>query len=177
MSIDTGADTGASTGPEKRARSGGAELIIPVIGVAFTLYYFTTIIDSPWTAQVSTFFSGAILILCSSVVGWRVWRDWRAGKKSLDFDTLVTPFDFINKRVVLLVLTVLYVPATHIAGFTLTTFGFLFLGVVLLRDGRNIGIAAALAGTLAVAGWALFVLAFDIRFPDGPFEMLMGRLR
>ena len=41
----------------------GAQLIIPVAALAFTLYYFSTIINSPWTAQVSAFFIGSILIL------------------------------------------------------------------------------------------------------------------
>ncbi len=41
----------------------GGDLIIPIAALAFTVYYFTTIIDVPWTAQVSAFFIGSILIL------------------------------------------------------------------------------------------------------------------
>jgi hypothetical protein len=33
----------------------GSDLIIPTAAVIFTLYYFYSIIDTPWTAQVSAF--------------------------------------------------------------------------------------------------------------------------
>ena len=52
--------------PEPRAI--GGELIIPVAALALTIYYFTTIIDVPWSAQVSAFFVGAILILLIMVL-------------------------------------------------------------------------------------------------------------
>ena len=43
-------------------KSIGSELIIPVVALFFTLYYFYTIIDAPWTAQVAAFNDGTILI-------------------------------------------------------------------------------------------------------------------
>ena len=58
----------------------GGDLVIPVAALAFTLYYFSTIIDSPWTAQVSAVFIGAILIvlllifIIKSVKGF--WLSW-----------------------------------------------------------------------------------------------------
>lgn len=176
MSIESGTQGAASTPERKTPGSAGAELIIPVVGCIFTLYYFSTIIDSPWTAQVSTFFIGCVLILCSAVVIFRIVREIRAGTKTFDFDILITPLDFVTKRVVLLVLTVAFIPFTQIAGFTLTTFGFLFLATALLQEGRKLGHIAALSTFLAVAGWAVFVYAFEIRFPNGPFEYLMGRI-
>lgn len=176
MSIETGVQEDAPPSAKKTPGSAGAELIIPVIGCIFTLYYFSTIIDSPWTAQVSTFFIGCVLILCSAVVIFRVLKECRAGTKTFDFDILITPYDFITRRVVLMVLTVGFIPFTQVAGFTLTTFGFLFLATALLQNGRNLGHIAALSAVLAVVGWAVFVYAFEIRFPNGPFEYLMGRI-
>ena len=43
------------------------ELIVPLFGVLFTGYYFTTILDSPWTAQVNAFLVGSVLILVSAI--------------------------------------------------------------------------------------------------------------
>ena len=55
MSVEPSPD-----GPGKKSL--GPDLIIPVAAILFTLYYFSTIIDSPWTAQVSAFFVGSILL-------------------------------------------------------------------------------------------------------------------
>ena len=43
------------------------ELIIPVFGVVFTTYYFSTIIDSPWTAQVNAVMVGLVLFLICTI--------------------------------------------------------------------------------------------------------------
>ncbi len=52
------------SGRQRRERKSiGGDLIIPVAALALTVYYFITIIDVPWTAQVSAFFIGTILIL------------------------------------------------------------------------------------------------------------------
>ena len=45
--------------------------------------------------------------------------------------------------------------------------------MALLSDGKRIGFIIGLSAAVAVAGWALFILAFDTRFPVGPFERLM----
>ena len=54
--------------PSQPKKSIGAELIIPVAALVFTLYYFSTIIDSPWTAQVAAAFIGTILIALVFVI-------------------------------------------------------------------------------------------------------------
>ena len=51
MSSDSSLET------EKKWQIGG-ELIIPIAAVIFTLYYFSTIAHSPWTAQVNAFLVG-----------------------------------------------------------------------------------------------------------------------
>jgi hypothetical protein len=61
-------------------------------------------------------------------------------------------------------------------GFTLTTFLFLALAMTVLNGGRSKGFIAALSAVLAIGGWLLFVVAFETRFPAGPFEMLMQRI-
>ena len=38
------------------------ELILPFCALLFTLYYFSTVIESPWTAQVNAFMVGSVLI-------------------------------------------------------------------------------------------------------------------
>ena len=160
-----------SGNPEKKHL--GGDLVIPVAALAFTLYYFSTIIDSPWTAQVSAFFIGAILILLIAILmvksAWLVKR----GKADLDLESLVAPRAFIPKRLALLALTIGFIILVEWGGFTLTIFAFMSLAMLLLTGGRNKRFIFTLCAALALGGYLLFILAFDTRFPSGPFEELM----
>lgn len=57
-------------------KSIGGELVIPIAALLFTFYYFYTIIDTPWTAQVSAFFVGTILIILVAIFSSVVDRQW-----------------------------------------------------------------------------------------------------
>ena len=183
--------------PEKMAI--GGELIIPVAGLLFTLYYFSTIINSPWTAQVSAFFVGAVLIFLiaiffiksalavkrgeanlrmdsllspRSLVPKRLALAVKRGEANLRMDSLLSPRSLVPKRLALLGLIVL----VEWGGFTLTVFAFLTLAMLLLTGGRNKRFIVLLCAGLALGGYLLFILAFDTRFPDGPFEQLMEQV-
>ena len=150
----------------------GSDLIIPVAAILFTLYYFYSILHTPWTAQVSAFFNGTILlILCVVFVAGVVVKVAR-GQASLRFDTLIEPIDIAPKRALLFLLTVLYIVCIDWAGFTITTFVFLALGMLLLsgRERKNKLFILLLSAGLAIGGYLLFVVAFERHFPEGPFE-------
>ncbi len=163
--------------PEKTEKKHlGGDLVIPVAALAFTLYYFSTIIDSPWTAQVSAVFIGSILIFLILIFIVKSVVSLRRGDADLGMDSLLNPRSFILKRLALLGLTLGFVFLVDYGGFTLTTFGFLTLAMLLLSGGRNKRFILILSGGLALGGYLLFILAFDTRFPDGPFEQLMERI-
>ena len=82
----------SSEKPEKQAL--GADLVIPVAGLLFTLYYFSTIINSPWTAQVSAFLIGGILLLLIVIFFVRSALAVKSGEANLRFDPLVEPRSF-----------------------------------------------------------------------------------
>jgi hypothetical protein len=166
--IDTAADL-----QKKPRRSAGAELIIPVSGSVFALYYFTTIWDSPWTAQVSAFFIGSVLMLTSAIVAIRIIRALRRGETHFNFDRLIEPRDFLPKRLGLFALTIAYIVVIQYAGFTLTTFAFLLLAMGLLNSWNRMRLITILSAVIAICGWLLFVFAFEVRFPAGPFETMM----
>ena len=162
------------SGDRRGKTSIGADLIIPVAAILFTLYYFSTIIDSPWTAQVSAFFVGSVLLaLCVLFVVGVALRVKR-GDADLHAGVLVSPSDIARKRLALFGLTLAYIFCIDWLGFTITTFLFLSLGMLLLsgRDRRNKRFALILSGVLAVGGYLVFVVAFQRRFPEGPFEQL-----
>lgn len=161
--------------PGERKHVGG-DLIIPVAGIAFAFYYFSTIIESPWTAQVSAVFVGSVLIVLVLMLLIKTTLLVSRGEADLRLDNLVAPRAFVPKRLILFALTIGYIVAVHYAGFTLTTFAFLAAAMLTLTDGRKIRFVLLLSAITAIAGWALFILAFRTRFPDGPFERLMERL-
>jgi len=160
--------------PEKKHI--GGDLVIPVAALAFTLYYFSTIIDSPWTAQVSAVFIGTILIVLILIFIVKSVVSLRQGEADLGMDSLLNPRSFILKRLALLGLTLGFIVLVDYGGFTLTTFAFLTLAMLLLSGGRNKRFIVILSAGLALGGYLLFILAFDTRFPDGPFEQFMERI-
>lgn len=177
-------DNDANSGdPEKKHI--GADMVIPGAALAFTLYYFYTIINwpwnsddqyIPWTAQVSAFFIGAVLI--TLIVAFVVYSllSARRGEVDLGFQRLTDPFSFMPTRAALFALTISFVFFVEWGGFTITTFVFLSAAMLLLSRGLNWKFILALSATLSVGGYFLFVYAFEVRFPKGPFELLMEQV-
>ena len=165
-----------STAHKPEKNSIGADLVIPVAALAFTLYYFSTIIDSPWTAQVSAFFIGAVLIALVIIFLVKTIVSMKRGEADLGMESLLAPRAYVPKRLVLLGLTLGFIIFVEWGGFTLTTFAFMALAMLLLSEGRNMRLIVALSAALALGGYLLFILAFDTRFPEGPFELLMQRV-
>ncbi len=158
--------------PRKRAL--GEELVIPVTALVFTLYYFYTILESPWTAQASAFFIGTILIVLALVFIALTFRWVAKGDGDWSFHTLFEPHDYVRLGLGLLALTVGYIAVISFLGFTITTFLFLVLAMLLLNRGRRARLSLTLAAILSIGGYLLFIVAFDTNFPEGPFENLMN---
>ncbi len=154
----------------------GGELILPVAAFLFTLYYFWTIVDVPWTAQVSAFFVGTILIVLIGIFIIKSVGELKSGKADLGMGRLIAPRAFIPKRLALIGLTLGFIIFVEHLGFTITAFLFLSCAILLLGNGRNKVLAVSLSTVLALSGWALFIWAFETRFPAGPFENLMQGL-
>ena len=165
--------TEKNDGQEVARESVGSDLIIPVVALLFTFYYFYTIIDAPWTAQVAAFLVGSVLIVLVLVYLGRCIRLLKTGRGTLNFDTLTEPKPFIPKRLGLLILTIAYNFAVPTLGFTITTFLFLLMAMLLLSGGRKKGLIFSLSTILSLGGYLLFIVAFKTRFPAGPFETLM----
>ena len=163
--------------PERAERKHvGGELVIPVAALLFTLYYFWTIIDVPWTGQVSALFVGVILLVLIAIFFVRVVLAVRRGEADLDLEVLTTPISFVPKRLALLGLTLGFIVVIRWLGFTLTTFLFLSLSMLLLGGMTRVRVVIPLAAVCALGGYLLFIVAFETRFPRGPFEALLKGL-
>lgn len=162
-----------ATDKTRAKRQLGGEFVIPVLAVAFTLYYFSTIWNSPWTAQVSAFAVGGILLLVCGIFLFKsvIWLI--RGDASLSLGNLVGMDDIRTGRIGLIAATVAYTVFIERLGFTLTTFLFLTTAMLILAKGRRPVFITAISATMALGGWAVFIWAFDTRFPRGWFEETM----
>ena len=176
MSDENSAELDAEPDQASGPRSMGAELVIPAGTLVFTLYYFLTIIDSPWTAQVSAVFVGAILIALVLAFMITAIRTVARGDGDWGFAALLQPLSYVKTRLYLLGLTVGYIVVINWLGFTITTFLFLFLAMALLGQGKRVKLSLSLAAALSISGYLLFIVAFETRFPFGPFETALEAL-
>lgn len=160
---------------EKRRQLGG-ELVIPVMAIIFTLYFFSTIWNSPWTAQVSAFLVGGILLLVCAIflVRCAIWLS--RGEGTLGFSNLFSMDDIRTGRIGLLAATLGFCVLIDALGFTLTTFLFMLTSMTVLGKGRRMPLILLISTAVALVGWAVFILAFDTRFPRGWFELTMEAL-
>ena len=151
----------------------GSELVIPVLAIGFTLYFFSSIWHSPWTAKVSAFSVGTILLLVCGIFIVRCVFWIRSGRGTLGFANLVTREDVTSGRIGLFLTTIGYCVLIDWLGFTLTTFLFLSTSMFILSRGRNAVFIAVISALMSLGGWAVFIWAFDTRFPRGWFETTM----
>lgn len=159
--------------PEQRSRQIGGELIIPALAVAFTLYYFSTIWNSPWTAQVSAFLIGGVLLLVCGLFFLRSLGQLRRDEANLGLNGLISIDDVRTGRLALFACTVGYCVFIDQLGFTLATFLFLWISMAALGHFRRLGLITLTSAILSLGGWAVFIWMFDTRFPRGWFETTM----
>ncbi len=166
-------DPNPDPGPKRQL---GGELIIPVLALGFTGYYFSTIIDSPWTAQVNAFLVGSILVVLVLAFFAICVRELRRGRATFGASDLFEPRRLIPKRAGFISLTLAYLVVLTWLGFTLTTFLFLAGSMLLLGSGRRPALCMALSAVMAGIGYAAFIALFETRLPKGPIEDLLAAL-
>ncbi|NNG05562.1 MAG: tripartite tricarboxylate transporter TctB family protein [Inquilinus sp.] len=160
-------------GPKRQI---GGELIIPVLALGFTAYYFSTILDSPWTAQVNAFLVGSVLTVLVLAFLAVCIRELRGGRATLGVSDLIEPRHLVPKRAGFIGLTLAYLVALGWLGFTLTTFVFLAGSMLLLGGGRRPALCLALSALMAGIGYAAFIALFETRLPTGPIETLLAAI-
>lgn len=153
------------------------ECIIPVMALCFTVYYLTTITEVPWISQASAVVVSSLLMLTLIAFAIRSAVQIRRGQATLRLDLpgrRMSDGAVINiKRVVLLLLSIGYVWIIDRWGFTITTFFFLFFGILLLSSLANWKKALIVALSCSVIGYVVFIFIFETRFPRGPVEELL----
>lgn len=166
----------ASTQEGGGKRQIGGELIIPLLALAFTLYYISTVINSPWSAKVNAYMIGGVLIAVILIFFALAVREVLRGRATLGISNLVEPYAILPKRLGFIALTFGYLVAIHWLGFTLTTFVFLAASMLLLGGGKRPVLCIVSAFVMAAVALGVFVVLFQKRFPKGPVEYLLQAL-
>ncbi|KPQ15177.1 MAG: hypothetical protein HLUCCO18_12975 [Rhodobacteraceae bacterium HLUCCO18] len=154
-------------------RQVGSDLIIPVAGIAYAVYYVYSVWDFPPEAQRSGFFLAGLLVALCLIFFVRIGILAARGRVELEFDALLGPPRGRLGRLGFVALIGAYLLTVGTLGFTLTTFSFLFIGS-LLAGLKSIRRAAIFAATASLAGWLFFIVLLGTRFPLGPFEALVN---
>jgi hypothetical protein len=148
------------------------DCIIPAMAVCFTIYYLTTITEVPWISQASAVVVSGLLLLSIAAFVVRSVSRIRAGKETIELSFDI-PSDIVGiniKRVILFSLTISYVWIIDSWGFTITTFSFIFLSILLLSSLANWQRAFLVALSCSIIGYVVFIYFFKTRFPRGPIE-------
>jgi hypothetical protein len=142
------------------------------MAVCFTVYYLTTITAVPWISQASAIVVSSLLLLSIVAFAIRSVSRIRSGKETIrvPYESLRDQAGINKKRLVLLAMTISYVWIIDSWGFTITTFCFLFLGILLLSSLANWKRALLVAFSCSTIGYVVFIYAFKTRFPSGPVE-------
>lgn len=153
----------------------GSDLIIPVFGIAYAIYYVYSVWEFPAEAQRSGLFLAGLLSFLCALFFLRIAVVALRGKAELEFTALLGPPEGRLRRLGFVALIAAYLLTVRTLGFTLSTFSFLFFGSM-LAGLESVRRAAAFAAVAAIAGWLFFIVLLGTRFPLGPFEALMAQV-
>lgn len=160
--------------PQQKPRNILPDCIIPVLALTFTVYYLTTITEVPWISQASAIVVSGLLLL--SILAFVIRSAWRIRQHQETiqikgaFRELFGDMPINLKRISLLLLAIAYVWFIDDLGFTMTTFIFVFSGIILLSSLANWKNALAISLSCSVIGYIVFIYFFKTRFPAGPIE-------
>jgi len=169
--LKTNIDAGQQEPPKKNV---AGELIIPTISVLFTFYYISTIVDSPWTAQVNAFLVGSVLLFVAAIFFVQKGLELRRRNAQFHIDFGAIPKAVKTPQTAFIVVSLLYLVFVDILGFTLTTIIFFWVSMIILDHGKRPLMKAFIATIMALIGYAVFIAMFETRLPKGIIEQLIA---
>jgi hypothetical protein len=166
----------AETGQAPAKPNIAGELIIPVLGVLFTIYYIVTVLDSPWTAQVNAYMVGSVLLAVSVVFFGLKFRDLIRGDVVLHVPMARGLTAIKSAQTGFILIALGYLVIMDMLGFTLATAVFFWVAMMLLDGGRRPVMKIGLSAVMALIGYLVFILMFETRLPKGPVEAILAGL-
>lgn len=152
-----------------------AELVIPAIAVAFTVYFFDSIWDLAWEARATGMVVGIALLALIALFLVRVARSLMAGRAKLSFGHLLGPWPHGRQRIGIVASCALFIALIPWLGLTLGLFTLMTALMLLLGAGSWRAIVAT-AGAVSISAYLLFVVLLNSRMPRGPIENIVASL-
>lgn len=154
----------------------GAELVIPVLALAFAAYFLLSTADLEWEAKANGVIIGSLLVLLILVQLVRYGLAFARGGANWSFAPLLQPADVLRKRVGMLAITIAFVATVPWLGLGLGLFialaaAFTVMGV---KGARRI---ALISFSIAAVCTLLFTVVLDSSLPRGPVEKLVAYVR
>lgn len=161
-------------GRQKKAAIGG-ELVIPLLAVAYTVYFFVSVRELSWEAKANAVTVGVALLALVAVQLARTAFAFFSGRASLAVGGLIEPRDILGQRVALVAVAALFVFLIPWLGLTLGLFILTGALMLILRAGsfRMIALASA---AVSIGAYLLFIALLNSRMPRGPLEKLLAGL-
>lgn len=153
----------------------GADLVIPLLALSFSAYFFHSIADLAWEAKANGVIIGTVLVLLVAAQIVRIALAVAKRRATLGIEILWQPREALPKRIALVLVTVAFIATIKWLGLTLGLL--LGMAAALWAMGvRRPGVIAAVAGTTAATVYVLFIAVLDSSFPHGPIERLLAGL-
>ena len=156
-------------------KSVGADLVIPLMALAFAAYFFVSIAGLSWEASANGIIIGTLLVLLVVLqvarIAWQVIK----GRADLGMQALWAPRAALGKRLAMVAITILFIVTLKWLGLTLG----LLLGMLAALWAMGVRRWKPLLGvsfTTAAAAYLLFIAALNSNFPHGPVERLLKSL-
>ena len=152
----------------------GQELIIPLMAVGFTAYYFWTVQELAWEAKANGIIIGAILVGLVAILLLRLGIQLARGAASLRISLGGDPATD-RMRMAMIGLVAAFLLALPMLGTTISLTLMLFAGMRLL-GGRHWPSLIGVSVLTPLLVWATLIYGLGTRFPAGPFERAMAVL-
>jgi hypothetical protein len=136
----------------------GADLVIPLLALAFIAYFFSDVRGLEWEAKANGVIIGTALFVLVAAQIARI--AWKVAKKRATLSTrpLWDPPEVIGKRLGMVAVTIAFIVTIPWLGLTLGLFVWM-LAALWLMGIRRPGVLAAIAGAVALSAYLLFILA------------------
>jgi hypothetical protein len=154
----------------------GADLVIPLLALAFAGYFFVSITDLVWEAKANGVIIGTLLVVLVVAQLVRVAVALVHGRGTLSFAPLWEPRDVLGKRLALLAVAIAFVATLKWLGLTLGLFAGM-LAALFLMGVRRPAVLLGISAAVSVSAYLLFIAALDSNFPHGPVEDAVAAVR
>jgi hypothetical protein len=159
-----------------RKRPLGGELIIPVGGALFAIYYTYTVWELAWQANAVGLSIGAAMAVLLVILAIRFVGEYRRGEADFSLGEVAYPLETLARRLGILAAAIGFILVMPYLGFTLSMFLFLTVGVMVLSGLAHIKRGVLIALAVSLGGYLLFIVFVGARFPLGPVEHVLRSL-